>query len=583
MAQRLNSFVFKGFIVPKGYELVINGPKGQTVKQPGDYSGGSYTFQDVLNGVVDSWELRKLEDNLQTQYDPIQIDQELYGIINAIQKAGGKPLFVGGVVRDKVYGASSKDIDVEIYGLDASTLTQVLSNFGKVDTVGASFGVIKLTTPNQDYDFTLPRRESKQGEGHRGFIVEPDHTMTPKEAASRRDFTFNALAMTPQGELLDFYEGVKNLKEGTLRHTSERFAEDPLRVLRGFQFAGRFNLKIDPATAQLASELRREFRTLAVERIWGEFYKWATKSTKPSAGLTVLRETGWVELFPQLNNLIGIPQDPQWHPEGDVWHHTLHVTDAAVEIANREGLEGKDRAVLLLASLCHDFGKPAMTAVIEGRWRAPAHPVEGVVPTEEFLESIGAPRDIIERILPLVKEHMAHLNDINPRSIRRLALRLVPANIDMLSLVIEADHSGRPPLPKGMPKAAQQMVAMAHQLRVQEDKPAPLIGGKDLIQLAKAGEIPSEYSRGGPHFGQLINTLFNAQIDGAFDTYEEGIDYLKSIFLDPETSDIYSTLNFLAALTREDKEKLVSSANEQGLTEAQIMKLPVEQIKQMLE
>jgi len=573
----ISSFTLKGFRVPPGYELVIQTSDSQIIHHAGDQSGGAYTFEEVLNGEIQNWDLHKVGSG------KIEVTQELRNIIQAIKDAGGTLLFVGGVVRDKLYGTESKDIDVEVYGLNERDLTHVLSNFGKVDVVGASFGVLKLTTDAQDYDFAFPRRESKQGKGHRGFLVEPDSTMTPKEASSRRDFTINALAMSPDGELFDFFNGAKHLKERILKHTSENFADDPLRVLRGFQLAGRFDLVMDHDTAQLAKDLRREFNTVSKERIWGEWFKWATKSIKPSAGLKVLDDTGWLELFPQLNTLKGIPQDPIWHPEGDVWTHTNYVTDAAVEIADREKLSEKDRTVLIFASLCHDLGKPATVADVNGRWIAPGHPEAGVEPTIAFLTSIGAPKDIIAQVVPLVKEHMAHLNQIGHRSIKRLALRLEPATIELLSLVMDADSSGRPPLPKGMPDKAQELIMMAHQLRVQESVPTPIINGNDLMRLAESGELPPEYARGGPHFGQLLTVLFNAQLDGKFDSPEDGISYLKSIFVDPATSTIYATINFLAGLSTNDKERLIISANKNSLKEADLLSSSVDTLKTLLD
>lgn len=581
--QRVQTLVFKGFIIPNGYQLVIDTDDGQVVKQAGEHSGGNYTFQDVWQGRVNGWELRRFEENNEEDYDPIQIDDELYNIVTAVQQAGGRPLFVGGVVRDKILGRPNKDIDVEIYGLEPDALTEVLGQFGKVDTVGASFGVIKLTTENQDYDFTLPRRESKEGKGHRGFIVNADPHMSYEDAAARRDFTFNALAMTPEGKLLDFYQGLRDIKERRLRHTSVKFAEDPLRVLRGFQFAARFNMTIDPATAQLAASLRSEYGELAKERIWGEWWKWATKGVKPSAGLKVLRDTQWIQEYPQLNELIGIPQDPEWHPEGDVWTHTLHVADAAADIADRDNLEGEERAILILAALCHDLGKPTTTIMSDGRWRAPKHPQEGVLPTQKFLESIGAPRNVIESVVPLVAEHMSHLNDITPRSVKRLAIRLQPSNIQMLARVIEADHSGRPPLPKELPERAKDMLMMAHQVKVEAKKPSPIVGGKDLMELAKDGMIPSGYAKGGPHFGKLLNELFEAQLDGAFDTPEEGRQYVIQMFdtegLDTETE----VVKFLAELSGKDKATIIDYANNNNMTEEDLLRQPLDGLKKLLE
>lgn len=242
-------------------------------------------------------------------------------ILAAIQAAGGRPLIVGGAVRDALRGADGKDFDnefdIEVYNLPIDQLSDLLAGFGRVDAVGRSFGILKLRTPaGQELDISLPRRESKTGAGHRGFLAAPDPTMTPREAAARRDFTWNALAVTPEGELLDFFDGAADLSAGIIRHTTAAFAEDPLRVLRAMQFAARFDMRLAPETAALCRTLLPEASTLATERIWGEWQKWALKGRKPAAGLRVLAETGWLSLYPELEELIGCPQDPVWHPEG---------------------------------------------------------------------------------------------------------------------------------------------------------------------------------------------------------------------------------------------------------------------------
>ncbi|HEU5101327.1 MAG TPA: HD domain-containing protein [Roseiflexaceae bacterium] len=238
-------------------------------------------------------------------------------ILQAIQSAGGRPLIVGGAVRDWLMGNEVKDFDIEVYGISIERLFDLLASFGRVDAVGRSFGILKMRMPyGHELDISLPRRESKVGAGHRGFLAEPDPTMTPREAAARRDFTWNALALTPEGELLDFFGGAADLSAGIIRHTTEAFAEDPLRVLRAMQFAARFDMRLAPETAALSRTLLPEAATLASERLWGEWQKWALKGRKPSAGLRVLAETGWLSLYPELEALIGCPQDPVWHPEG---------------------------------------------------------------------------------------------------------------------------------------------------------------------------------------------------------------------------------------------------------------------------
>ena len=430
---------------------------------------------------------------------------------------------MGGCVRDQMLGLECKDLDVEVFNLDAHRLTTVLREFGRVDEVGVSFGVIKLRTPDgADYDFTLPRRENKTGQGHRGFQVEVDHTMTVAEAAARRDFTINAIyRCATSGELLDPYGGQDDLKAGVLRATSPHFAEDPLRVLRGMQFAARLDMRFDEFTAELASSLRDEYGSLAAERVWGEWHKWATRSVIPSRGLDALRAVSWLELYPELSALPGVPQDPEWHPEGDVWTHTLLVCDAAAEIATREDLDDFERTVLLFAALCHDLGKATTTEFIDGHWRARGHCEAGVPLSRSFLESIGCPEAVVEVIEPLVAEHLVHArHDTTPRTVRRLANRLGRATVEQLARLIEADMNGRPPLPGGLPEAVIEIQRQARELDVERNRPRPIMMGRHLIAL---GHKPDVW------FGEVLAECFEAQLDGEFDCETTGIAFMERL------------------------------------------------------
>lgn len=440
-------------------------------------------------------------------------------ILTAISRAGGQPHIVGGAVRDLLRGVPVKDVDIEVYGLPIERLISVLGEFGRVDAVGRSFGVLKLRLPGgRDIDVSLPRRESKVGAGHRGFLAEPDPTMSPLEAAGRRDFTWNAMALTPTGDLLDYYGGVADLNARLIRHTTAAFAEDPLRVLRAMQFAGRFGMRLAPDTAALSRQLLPEAATLATERIWAEWQKWALQSTRPSDGLQALDATGWLALYPELTALIGCVQDAFYHPEGDVWQHTLFVCDAAADITVRDGLDGEQRMVLLFAALCHDFGKPATTLVLpDGRVRSAGHAQAGIEPARAFLRRIGCPRAIADAVLPLIAEHMVlHGMDRTPRAVRRLALRLSPATLVQWGRLVEADASGRPPRPPAAPGAP--ILALAEQLGAAHGQPAPLLQGKHLIER---GIAP------GPQLGALLRRAYEAQIDGDFTTLEEGLAWLQ--------------------------------------------------------
>jgi tRNA nucleotidyltransferase (CCA-adding enzyme) len=435
-------------------------------------------------------------------------------VLAAISVAGGRPLLAGGAVRDAAFGLVPKDFDVEVYGLGVDPLTRALEGVGSVNAVGRSFGVLKVFLDGEEVDVSLPRRESKSGTGHRGFLVEPDPDLTPEEASRRRDFTINAMLHDPaSGELLDFFGGLADLSGRVLRHVGPAFAEDPLRVLRGMQLAGRFDLTAPAETLELSRRLLAEYDTLAPERVWAEWAKWAAKSTHPSAGLRFLAASGWRARYPEIEALDGCPQEPEWHPEGDVWVHTLLVCDAAAAIAQREGLGADDRAVLLLAALCHDLGKPPTTAIEEGRVRSPGH-AEELSSYAALLDRLSCPERIARRVIGLSRYHLAHTGFAgSARHVRRLARSLGEheETIEQLARLVEADHSGRPPLAGGMPEPMAAMLALARELVAAAAVPGRLLLGRHLLEM---GVAP------GPRMGELLDAAYEAQLDGAFDTLE---------------------------------------------------------------
>jgi len=447
---------------------------------------------------------------------------QLKKIIQAISEAGGIAYEVGGCVRDQLLGHENKDLDIEVFHLDASTLSKILSRFGRVNEVGVSFGVVKLrTSQGDDLDFTLPRRESKTGRGHRGFQVDVDHTLSVAEAALRRDFTMNAIYRNLHDQtLIDPHGGIPDLEQRLLRATSEHFAEDPLRVLRGMQFAARFDAVMTSNTIELCRSLSHEYSSLALERVWNEWLKWATRGKRPSQGLKVLRDCGWIEHYSELAALSGVQQDPIWHPEGDVWIHTLHVCDAAARIADRESLPDDERVILMFAALCHDLGKPSTTEFIDGRWRSPSHASVGVPLTDSFLTSIGCPRHYIEIVQPLVAEHLVHVQaEATPRTVRRLSVRLGNASIVQLMRLVEADLAGRPPLPTTIPESLIRLMQLAESTNVSLAKPGRIVMGRHLVQL---GYTPARW------FNSILETCYQAQLDGVFGNETDGIDFLKS-------------------------------------------------------
>ena len=278
--------------------------------------------------------------------------------IEALLKAAGATdvLYVGGFVRDFVLGIPSKDIDLEIYGLTYRQIAEALRESFRIGQVGQSFSVIKV---DNEIDLAIPRRERKIGVGHKAFEVIPDSSMTFREAASRRDFTINAIGMRMDGSFCDPFDGLGDLKRGILRAPTEAFCEDPLRVLRGMQFAARFGFSMEPRTIGFCRRVRDEFNTLSAERLYSEWEKWALKGNWPEKGLDILRETGWIESFPELFAMTRTPQDPLLHPEGNVWEHTRRVCVSAAKLAKTFQLSSEDRLCLMFAALLHDVGKPS--------------------------------------------------------------------------------------------------------------------------------------------------------------------------------------------------------------------------------
>ncbi|MEM9555694.1 MAG: HD domain-containing protein [Acidobacteriota bacterium] len=447
---------------------------------------------------------------MQLRLDDPELRETLDVLCREVRDAGGRALAVGGSVRDALLGLPIVDLDLEVFGLDAEALRRVLERRFRLDLVGESFGVLKLR--GLPIDVSLPRRESKQGRGHRGFAVHADPHLSFAEAATRRDFTMNAMGADPlSGELLDPHGGRGDLEAGRLRHVSAKFAEDPLRVLRGMQMAARFRLEPTPETVALCRTIEPE--GLAHERIFDEWRKLLVRGVEISRGLRFLRDTGWVRYTPELEALIHCPQDPTWHPEGDVWDHTLHVLDAFA--ARRLGDERED-LIVGLACVCHDLGKPPTTRFEDGRWRSKGHEEAGEEPTRRFLGRMTDEKKLIEAVVPLVREHLKPMMlwkaKAGAAAIRRLARRV--GRIDRLVRLARADHAGRPPLPTETP-ATGWLLARAEELRLEADAPAPLVLGRHLIELGY---------RPGPRFGPVLDALFEQQLDGAFGDEAAGID-----------------------------------------------------------
>jgi len=437
-------------------------------------------------------------------------------------------MLVGGCVRDELMGVEATDFDVEVYGIEPEKLKRILENFGKVDAVGDAFTVYKL---GNDLDVSLPRRERKTGRGHRGFIIEGDPQMSFEEACKRRDFTINAIlkdALT--GEIVDPFNGRKDIERKLIRRvSSETFAEDSLRVLRAAQFAARFEFDIDAETVEICRRI--DLTDLPKERVWSELEKLLLKAQKPSIGLKWLYDLGAVEqLFPEMEALVGVPQEKEWHPEGNVDKHTLLVVDRAKELI--DDLSYPKKVTVMLGALCHDFGKPATTKFFDGRWRSHAHDEAGVEPTISFLDKLGIYTldgyDVREQIVQLVRYHLKpgefykQKDNLGDGAFRRLARKVEP---DLLYRVARADTLGRNadsiPREKWFDAVPQEwFIERVRELAVEQKAPQPILMGRHLIEL---GLKPS------PDFKRILDAIYEMQLDGKVTDLEEAIAEAKKI------------------------------------------------------
>ncbi len=438
---------------------------------------------------------------------------------------------VGGWVRDlemrRIRNLSgmpaAEELDLEVYGLPADRLASLLGRFGDVKLVGQSFAVYKLvprataTGPAVPaIDVSLPRRDTKVAPGHRGFVVEGDPSLSHLEAARRRDFTVNALLFDPlTGETIDPWGGREDLRAGILRAVDPAtFIEDSLRVMRAVQFAARLEFEVEPATVELCRRI--DLSDLPAERVWGEMEKLLLKARRPSIGLDWASRLGVIDrLFPELRALRGCPQEPEWHPEGDVWIHTLMAIDQAKQEIDALA---KERALaVLLAVVCHDFGKPATTAVVDGRIRSYEHEEAGIAPTRAFLDRLNVRTlngfDLREQVVQLVAHHLTpshyfkNRENVGDGAFRRLARKLEP---ELLYRVSRSDCLGR--TGDFSTEAQEWFIGKVRALSVERRPPAPILMGRHLLEM---GLSP------GPAIGRLTRAVYEMQLDGRIRDLEE--------------------------------------------------------------
>ncbi len=446
-----------------------------------------------------------------------QIIAEVFTIGKAIRRQGGTPYLVGGWVRDMLMGnPSTEDYDLEVFGLSMEALQKVLAGMGPVHSVGRHFGVLKLHTRKAEYDVSVPRRESNIGKGHKGFWVKTDPGMSFEEAASRRDFTINAMGYDfLADELLDPHGGREDLRAGILRHVSPAFAEDPLRVLRAMRFAGRFGFSIAGETLALCRTL--ELGELPRERLWEEIRKLLLQAPRPSEGFCHARDLGVLDFFPELASP---PDDSPGAPPGaadgerveTAWRLTLAFVDQAAAV--RTGAEAED-TVLMTAAMC--FG-------MAGGWNDP--PGQALERVEAFLRRLTNETRLLERVGRLVAalprpQALYAAREAGGEdgqeggadaAVRRLALEI---SIPFLLRAAGARHRalhGQAPFPAGA-----WLEERARALGVWDGPPTPLLQGRDLLEH---GLKP------GPALGRVLQAMFQQQLDGALNTREEALQWV---------------------------------------------------------
>ena len=387
-----------------------------------------------------------------------------------------KPIIIGGYIRDKLLKLDSKDIDIELYGIDSlQSLENILNEFGSLSSVGKSFGVCKLKYEELDIDFSLPRSDNKVGSGHRGFEVATNKNLDFKTATSRRDFTINAIGYDAQSKtLLDPFYGRDDLQAKILRAVDiKKFDEDPLRVLRGVQFSTRFNLEFDP---ELFIKCKNMIKAGALcelppERIFEEFKKMLLKSKKPSDGFLLLKKLGAFCFFDELAALSNV-----------LFEKSIRSLDF---LASEKIEDDKKRLSLMLALACKEFSQEKI---------------------DSFLNKLTQEtklRNEIKKLVSLSKD--IAINDCSNYDVYALAKEI---EIKTFLLYLDAAYLGQ------KQKELQLCKAKAKSLNVYTEAMPPLLQGKDLISL---GHQPSK------EFSKILDAVYKAQMRELFSTKEEAI------------------------------------------------------------
>ena len=420
-------------------------------------------------------------------------------VAQLVARQGGRTFYVGGYVRDGLLHRENKDVDIEVHGISPKCLEDILDSLGQRMSIGESFGIFGLK--GYSLDIAMPRKEEARGMGHKDFAVFVDPFIGTEAAASRRDFTINAMMQDVlTGEIVDPFGGVKDLQDGLLRHVNDvSFAEDPLRVLRSAQFAARFGFRVAEETVALCS--RMQLQHLPRERIEGELKKALLKAENPSIFFEVLRQMDQLDhWFPELKALIGVPQNPVYHAEGDVWNHTMMVLDEAAKLRDR----ASNPYWFMLSAVVHDFGKAVCTEEKDGVLHAYLHETKGLPLAEAFLRRITGERKLMDYVLNMVEYHMKPNTVAGARSAEKVTTRMFDRSVDPEGLICMALADDRGRITQA--PATDHEAFLYERLAVYRELMArPYVMGRDLIE---AGLKP------GVEFSEILQYAHKLRLAG---------------------------------------------------------------------